>query len=459
MSSALKPFGAKDICSRRMPGSYSMPLARHFFKVYVLVVVAIAGVSWLQEQLWLAFGETNVRPDAAHIATLALLEQRLRSAPDSERDALAAQLGDELNLVVEILPNDEVAGTTVRQRLQAGDAVPLHTSREHWLLKRWDAQHVLALRYPTQPIGRDRLEWALALFFYAAIALVVMAWLWPLTRDLRTLELATSSFGNRNWLFDADISPRSQVFPLAATFRKMAARIDDLIGSHKDMSNAVAHEIKTPLSRMQFEIEMAQQVTDHDAVKQRLHNIKQDIDNIDALVAATMEYAILERADMAPNMSAHDLTQLLPAITTYVQASSIHAPPISVIVDNDATQVICDAHLIETVVKNLLFNATRFADKRIQLTFTTGGGSNTLMVDDDGPGVPPAERTRVFASFVQLEKSTGRDKRKSGFGLGLAIVKRAIEWHNGHVLVEVSPFGGARFIATWPRATTCTGAK
>jgi two-component system OmpR family sensor kinase len=435
-----------------------MPLARHFFKVYVLVVAAIAGVSWLQEQLWLTYSNRSAQPDAAHIATLTMLEQRLRHAPIGKRDSLLTQLSDELNITVEILPNDEVAGAAVLQRLQNGDAVPMHTSQESWLLKRWDDQHVLALRYPAPHTARDGLEWALALLFYAVIALVVMAWLWPLTRDLRALERATSTFGNRNWLFRATISPRSQVFPLAETFRKMAARIDDLIGSHKDMSNAVAHEIKTPLSRMQFEIEMAQQANDIDAVKHRLQNVKQDIADINALVAATMEYAILERAEMAPNIAAHDFNTLLPAVAAYVQGNTPHAAKIFTSVNGDAKHVMCDAHLLETVIKNLLFNATRFAKQRIEVHFIVTNGSYRLIVDDDGPGIPESERQRVFASFVQLEKNAARDKRKSGFGLGLAIVKRAIEWHNGQVSVEASPLGGARFVVTWPQSTSASTA-
>ena len=63
------------------------------------------------------------------------------------------------------------------------------------------------------------------------------------------------------------------------------------------------------------------------------------------------------------------------------------------------------------------------------------------------PGIPEADRRRVFNSFVQLD-STGTHKK--GFGLGLAIVKRAIEWHNGCVSIETSPLGGARMRAEWP---------
>jgi len=105
-------------------------------------------------------------------------------------------------------------------------------------------------------------------------------------------------------------------------------------------------------------------------------------------------------------------------------------------VQSDADQVRCDVHLFETVLKNLLYNATRYARHEIR-----------LLVDDDGPGVPEQDRQRVFESFVQLDRAAGR---KTGFGLGLAIVKRAMDWHGGDVAISQAPLGGARFCATWP---------
>jgi len=281
----------------------------------------------------------------------------------------------------------------------------------------------------------------------AAIALVIMIWIWPLTRDLRTLENAASRFGNRNWAFDADIKPRSQIYGLAETFRKMAARIDGLIASHKDMSNAVSHEIKTPLSRMQFEIELAQQADDVAEIRRSVGNIKTDISAINDLVKATMDYAILERADMSLNIGAHDFTALIPAIAEHVRLNARPDIRIAINVQSDAERVVCDMHLLETVLKNLLYNAARYARQDIAVSFTLKGGVNQLLVDDDGPGIPEKDRLRALVSFVQLDQAGGK---KAGFGLGLAIVKRAMEWHNGEVVISRSPLGGARISATWP---------
>jgi signal transduction histidine kinase len=71
-------------------------------------------------------------------------------------------------------------------------------------------------------------------------------------------------------------------------------------------------------------------------------------------------------------------------------------------------------------------------------------------VDDDGPGVDPADRERLFAPFVVGDAS--RSREAGGVGLGLAIVRRIVELHGGQVAIDTSPLGGARFTSTWPVA-------
>jgi two-component system, OmpR family, sensor kinase len=316
-------------------------------------------------------------------------------------------------------------------------------------LKRIDSDHVLALRPHEASTSRGPLDWAVTIAFYALIALVLMIWIWPLTRDLRTLENAAAQYGNRNWQFAAPIKQHSQIYPLAQTFRKMAARIDGLIASHQDMSNAVSHEIKTPLSRMQFEIELSHNASSVEALRGSLSNIKADIDAIDGLVKATLGYAILERADLALNLSQNNFTALIPAIAESVQSGIRAGVTVTSSVQSEATHVVCDIHLFESVLRNLLYNAGRYAASRINVEFAIRDGRNELRVEDDGPGIPEAQRSRVFQSFVQLNPAVGK---KVGYGLGLAIVKRAIEWHGGEVRIADSALGGALVLASWPVA-------
>jgi signal transduction histidine kinase len=376
------------------------------------------------------------------------LAERLQTVPPGQWRTFIADFAANTGTNLELFATNDIAGRDTLAKLARGESTFLQTSTgDSWALHRLDDRFVLAIRSPEPTTQRSPLEWLLTLLFYALIALVLMIWIWPLQRDLRALEQAAARYGDRNWSFDAHIGARSQVHSLAETFRKMAARIDGLIESHKDLSNAVSHEIRTPLARMQFEIELAQQPGSAAAIGQSLSNIKADIAAIDGLVRATLEYAILERADVALNLGVHNFTTLIPAIADSVGRDSPATTAISSNVQSDATQVVCDVHLFETVLRNLLYNAARHARRQVTVTFTCQGAVNQLLVDDDGPGIPEQDRLRVFGTFVRLEQP---GSRKKGYGLGLAIVKRAIQWHRGDVSVAASPLGGARFCASWP---------
>jgi two-component system OmpR family sensor kinase len=428
-------------------------MTRHFLQLYLLIVVALAAVSWGQERLSQTYDRRSSAELAADnpspAAVLALVEEQLRSVPREDRQRFVAQLAPKTKVDLELFDQADIAGRDTLARLGRGELAFMNADDGRaWMLKRLaDDGRVLAFRYAAPDTQRGLLEWTLTFVFYAAIALVIMIWLWPLTRDLRRLERSTTNFGNRNWMFDADIKPRSQVWPLAEAFRRMAARIDSLIGSHKDMSNAVSHEIKTPLARMRFEIEMARTAANPDKLAEHMNNINTDIAELNAFVTATLDYAILERADVALNIAEHDFTLILPAVTESVRRSAQPDLTIRCDVRDNATHVSCDAHLMETVLRNLLYNAMRYARREIDVTFVIQPGTYSLRVDDDGPGIPEADRQRVFGSFVQLDKPSGT---KVGYGLGLAIVKRVVEWHGGTVAVSQSALGGARFCIQWP---------
>ena len=420
-------------------------MARHFLPLYLLIVLTLAAVSWGQDKILQTYSNRDPADDRSLDVAVVTLQSQLRNVPVSEWKQVVANTAAKSGVDMELFATTDIAGSETLDKLKRGAIAYMQAARgESWALKQLDDNHVLAIKSVEPGSARGLLEWAVTLLFYALIALVIMIWIWPLTRDLRALEKAAARYGNKNWSFDAAIHP------LAETFRKMAARIDGLIASHRDMSNAVSHEIKTPLARMQFEIALAQQVQTGPEVAASLGNIKADIAAINDLVTATLDYAILERADMTLNVGVYDFRALIPAIAEHVKRDTRPEIRMSAEVHGDADKVNCDLHLVEAVLKNLLYNASRYARREIRVAFVSRDGVNELLVDDDGPGIPEADRKRAFESFVQLDQARNK---KSGFGLGLAIVKRAIEWHEGEVVISESPLGGARFCATWPRKT------
>jgi signal transduction histidine kinase len=103
-----------------------------------------------------------------------------------------------------------------------------------------------------------------------------------------------------------------------------------------------------------------------------------------------------------------------------------------------------DPERLTQVIRNLTANARRHAgpDGRVELSGTAGGGRLTLTVDDDGPGIPPGERERVFDRFHRSQAA--RDRHSGGSGLGLSIAASIVDRHGGRIWAEQSPLGGAR---------------
>ena len=113
-----------------------------------------------------------------------------------------------------------------------------------------------------------------------------------------------------------------------------------------------------------------------------------------------------------------------------------------------ATVVSGDDRHIAWLVRNLLSNAVRHAEREVQVIASTRlDGTVDMIVDDDGPGVPVADRQRVFERFVRLDESRRRDR--GGTGLGLAIARDIAVSHGASIDISDSPSGGARFTVTF----------
>ncbi len=104
--------------------------------------------------------------------------------------------------------------------------------------------------------------------------------------------------------------------------------------------------------------------------------------------------------------------------------------------------VLGDARQLDRLVRNLVDNAVRYAVDEVAVRIEVRPGEVVLSVDDDGPGIPEADRERVFERFTRLDESRSRDA--GGIGLGLAIAREIAVRHGGTLTIGESPTGGAR---------------
>src|SRR5690606_34962007 len=120
--------------------------------------------------------------------------------------------------------------------------------------------------------------------FYLLLAGVIFLWIWPLIRDLRSLEQQTRNFGRGTTSERVKLNPHSAVYQLGAEFNRMQARIDELLASYREMTYAVSHELRTPLARMKFALELAEQITQTPPIQKQLDSLRADVAEMDALI-------------------------------------------------------------------------------------------------------------------------------------------------------------------------------
>ena len=280
---------------------------------------------------------------------------------------------------------------------------------------------------------------------FCMLALLVV---WPYAKKLRCISIAAEAFGNGKLDARAKLPPRSSLAHLANAFNSMADRIQELIRSHKELTHAVSHELRTPLARLRFSMEMIASVDESDKREKHLEGMRRDVDELDLLVSELLTYAKLDKS-YRPQMEQMDLGPWLTDLAAVLDAENSTANFECRISSPDPkVPLLASPQFLERALRNLLQNAVRFTNSRIQITLMTVDDQVIIHVDDDGPGIPLADRQRIFEPFVQLDAHSNPDL--PGYGLGLAIVHRVAQWHGGSVTVSEAPIGGARLSLVLP---------
>ena len=290
---------------------------------------------------------------------------------------------------------------------------------------------------------------------YSALGLLLCAfmllWALPIWRDLEALKTAAQHMGQGDLQARVRLSRFSSIRGLGDTFNQMSDRISALISNQRDLTNAVSHELRTPISRLSFELDMIDREPDPEARSRLVEEMKSDVAELDSMASELLMYARLEhKSDNVP-LQALDARGWIDAV---VQHAAFEAGLLGVqceVTQCDVDEIRLHSRYMTRALLNLLQNAIRHAGERVQVGLTSPAPHNyVLTVDDDGPGVPPADRERIFEPFIRLDESRARGT--GGAGLGLAIVSRVARWHNGTAFVAESPLGGARFVISWNAA-------
>jgi signal transduction histidine kinase len=239
---------------------------------------------------------------------------------------------------------------------------------------------------------------------------------------------------------------RDEIAALAVTMNEMLARIEAGHTAQQRFVGDASHELRSPLATIVSALEVADAHPDlldrlaADTLLPEAHRMQTLIEDLLLLARADERGLALRREDV-------DLDDLVGVQTDALSCR----PGVTVRTSLAPVRLVGDRPALSRAVRNLLTNAERYAASRIDVGVRAEGGSAVLTVADDGPGVPAADRARVFDRFVRLDQD--RSRSGGGSGLGLAIVSEIVAAHGGSVSIDETPGGGTCVTIQLPAAS------
>ncbi|MCS3417363.1 two-component system sensor histidine kinase RstB [Pseudomonas sp. BIGb0450] len=413
-----------------------------------------AGTSWAALTLYLLWLCTNAAVfigDYSFLRLMAgpgyLVAEQLKAFPPEQREAQIEALQARFQYPVSLVKKDDIE-LPPEALVMLDHHQPAQNSDEDITYFPLDDDTVIQFGplWGTAEV-KDLMQYPVYWLTACVAGLPVMLLLWltlrarrKYTHDLNTLNASVAALARTpNTLLPA----MSQEWaPLLLTLRQHAQDITSMGERHREVSQAVSHELRTPLARMRFALALLSKSADPDTRIRLQERLQTDIEELESLVRASLAFARL--AD-APSDLQHEPINIRDWLQQEFALLDGHHRLLTLDTNPADLELIGDRALLHLIVRNLLSNAITYAREQVNVSASCQGQDLVLHVDDDGPGVLPENREKIFEPFVRL--AMGGDE-PSGFGLGLALAKRACHWHHGELSITRSPLGGARLTLT-----------
>jgi len=253
-------------------------------------------------------------------------------------------------------------------------------------------------------------------------------------KSLRRLAAAAEEFGKGRPVSFTKPEGALEVRQAGAAFLRMRERIDRQIRQRTEMLAGVSHDLRTPLTRMKLALAL---IGEDSAVAE----LKSDVSEMERLVNVYLDFA---RGEGTETIVETDIASLIEDVA----AAAERQGPVLTLARIDELVLPVRPNALRRCLSNLIANARHYGHHVWVGVLSVEDGID-ILIDDDGPGIPAAERERVFHPFVRLD--TSRNPSTGGVGLGLTIARDVARSHGGDVRLETSPQGGLRARVHLPR--------
>jgi len=432
------------------PGPFNASGMRRLFLRFYLTLVVCFLISYLvigafYKQL---IDRTNQRylTDIFQ-TTITIIERELGDLPLSLWHDTVSQIADKIPLPVQVESIDAYSLSAENMAaLKGGDIILLY-GQDLYLHRIHDTGLMVVLG-PIPFLARfDAISWEDVLaVFLMCLALGIPTWLWmrPFWRDLMSLSRQGRQLGLGDFSARVALGRHSALEQLGSAFNRMAHDVEELTISRRAMIDAVSHDLRTPLARLRYRLEAIKSGTEAD---KHFAAIERDLGQIDDLIQEWLTMSSLDRTRAVMEPQSLEIVPWLQRLAgEYAGEQGVPE------VRNDSGLVSplvdVDSYYFGRAIGNLLVNARRYGGDKVMVVFVWQDGWASVHVDDNGPGIPLADRSRLLQPFERMEGS--RNRATGGFGLGLSIVAMIMAGHGGRVEITDSPMNGARVSLIWP---------
>ena len=276
-----------------------------------------------------------------------------------------------------------------------------------------------AVAGPTPTFGLSDWQQRLVLWFVlSALAMSPVVYLFArrLTRPIQEFADAAERLGRDPRATPLELHGSSEIGVAAKAFNEMQARLRRYVEDRTAMVGAIAHDLRTPLTRLRFRIEALPE----DQRAKYAH----DLDQMEEMITATL--AFVRDATKPGERTRMELSSLVESLCDEMAETGAKTE----VEPGEKVVLEADPMALRRLIANLLENAVKFGGRARARVFADAGHA-VVEIDDDGPGIPPADSEKVFEPFYRREPS--RNRQTGGIGLGLAVVRTIARGHGGDV--------------------------
>jgi two-component system osmolarity sensor histidine kinase EnvZ len=448
------PGGLRQLY-RRLARSLGNAMPKGLFARSLIIIIAPVVV--LQSLVVFVFMERNwqdvtQRLSEATVGEIAALVDIIEAAPaDTNFNALTAIAATRFQLNVAVLPPEPLPppgpkpffsplDRVLSQEITRAIGKPFWidtVGRSNLVEIRIQLSHnVLRVFAPrSQTYAATALIFISAMVASSAVLLAIaIIFLRNQIRPILKLTAAVDDFGKGRPV--ADFAPRGarEVRQATVAFHQMRERVERQIDQRTAMLSGVSHDLRTVLTRLRLQLAIL------DGPAEDITALRNDVDDMDRMLEGYLAFA---RGDSGEAVVETDIAAMLDSLAEAARISGYDA----IASFSGETLVKVRPQSFKRCIGNIVNNAGRHAD-RVLVVGTHAGGELTIVVDDDGPGVPFEEHEAVFKPFYRLDNA--RNLNESGTGLGLPIARDIARSHGGDIALSESPMGGLRVTVTIP---------